>query len=570
MLTGLSIRDVVLIDTLDLGFDAGIVTLTGETGAGKSILLDALGLALGARAEAGVVREGAARASVSAVFDLPVDHAARDLASAQGLDIDGDLILRRVVGADGRSRAFVNDQPVSVGLLREIGAALVEIHGQFDTQGLLDAATHRDALDAFGDHAAERAAVARAHAAWRAAANACDTCRAELARAASDADFLRHALDELDALAPQAGEEADLAERRAVLASGEKLAQALRAALDEVGAQKGVEGALRGARRHLERIAPRLGERADIALAALDRAAAEAADAIAELEALARGIDLDPAALERVDDRLSALRAMARKHRVDAAALPGLREAFASRLAAIDDGDARLGALEAEAGRTRQTYVQDAGRLSARRADAAGRLDAAVAAELAPLRLDKARFRTALHALAADDWGPAGCERVVFEVATNPGAQPGALARIASGGELARFMLALKAVLAQGGDARTLVFDELDSGVGGATAAAIGERLARLGRNFQVLVVTHSPQVAARGTQHLRVAKRIAQGRAVTTVERLDGTERREEIARMLSGATITDAARAAADALLVPDPAPAAAAPRRRKGGKS
>jgi DNA repair protein RecN (Recombination protein N) len=560
MLTSLSIRDVVLIDTLDLAFEAGIVVLTGETGAGKSILLDSLGLALGARAEAGVVRTGAERASVTAIFDLATDHAARRIASAQGLDVEGDLILRRAIGSDGRSRAFVNDQPVSIGLLRELGATLVEIHGQFDTQGLLDPSTHRAALDAFGGHDGAAAETARAHAAWRDAAKAAESARADLARAASEADYLRHAAAELEALAPLPGEEAALAETRALLSSGEKLAQALRAALDEVTAQKGVAGALR--------VAQRLGDRADTALAALDRAAAEATDAVAELEALADGIDLDPAALERVDERLFALRALARKHRTGVEALPALRDDFAARLAAIDDGDARVTRLDAEATRARDAYATAADILSRGRAASAGRLDAAVAAELAPLRLDKARFRTRLDPLSPGEWAATGRERVVFEVATNPGAPPGPLARIASGGELARFMLALKAVLARGMDARTLIFDELDSGVGGATAAAIGERLARLGLSFQVFVVTHSPQVAARGAQHLRVAKRLAQGRAITAVERLGGSERREEIARMLSGATITDAARAAADALLEPPPvAPAAdPAPRRRK----
>jgi DNA repair protein RecN (Recombination protein N) len=567
MLTSLAIRDVVLVEALDIAFETGIVALTGETGAGKSILLDALGLALGARADSLTVREGAARASVTAVFDLPAGHPARTLATAQGLDAEGDLILRRLVGADGRSRAFVNDQPVSVGLLRELGAALVEIHGQFETQGLLDAATHRCALDAFAGHEALHAATARAHGDWRAAEDAAAACRADLARLAVDAEFLRHARDELDALAPEPGEAAALTERRAILAGGEKLAQALRGALDEIGERKGVVGALHGARRQLERIAPRLGERAGPALAALDRAAAETADAVAELENLARGIDLDPAALERVDDRLAALRALARKHRVEPDGLPALRIEIAARLAAVEDGDARIAALDAVVATARTAYADAARRLSESRATAAAALDAAVAAELAPLRLEKARFRTALTPLEPRDWGPAGRERVTFEVATNPGAPPGPLARIASGGELARFMLALKLVLARGGDARTLVFDELDSGVGGATAAAIGERLARLGRSFQVLVVTHSPQVAARATRHLRVAKRIVRDRASTHVEPLDGAERREEIARMLSGATVTDAARAAADALL--DPAAAAAAPGPRRAGR-
>lgn len=564
MLSSLSIRDVVLIDKLDLAFEAGIVTLTGETGAGKSILLDALGLALGARADAEMVRAGAERASVTAVFDVPADHPARAIAAEQGLDAEGELILRRVVGADGRSRAFVNDQPGSVGLLRALGATLVEIHGQFETQGLLDAATHRAALDSFRGLGARASEAARLHAAWRGAAAAAETARAELARAAGDADFLRHVVAELDALAPRPGEERELADRRALLASGEKLAEALRAALDELSAQKGVEGALRAARRQLERLAPRMEGRLDAALGALDRAAAEAADAVAEVDALARGIELDPAALERVEERLFALKAAARKHRVEIDALDETRARFASRLAAIDEGDGRLVTLDAAAASARAAYAQCAGSLGAARAEGAAALDEAVAAELPALRLDKARFRTRLEALEERDWGPGGRERVVFEVATNPGSEPGPLARIASGGELSRFMLALKAVLARGGEAGTLVFDELDSGVGGATAAAIGERLARLGRSVQLLVVTHSPQVAARGTLHLRVAKRTERGRAITSVERLEGAERREELARMLSGATVTDAARAAADALLEPPAAPA-----RRRGSR-
>jgi len=567
MLSTLSIRDVVLIDKLELSFEPGIVTLTGETGAGKSILLDALGLALGARADAAVVRAGAERASVTAVFDIAADHPARALALDHGLEIEGELILRRVVGADGRSRAFVNDQAGSVALLRQLGGLLVEIHGQFDTQGLLDAATHRNALDAFGGHAPRAAAVAAAHAQWRAASAAETSARQERERAASDAEFLRHALAELDSLAPQPGEEQSLTARRALLASGEKLAEALRAALDELGAHKGVEGALRSAQRQLERMAPRMPGRLDAALAALDRAAAESADAVAEVEALARDLDLDPAALERTEERLFALKAAARKHRVEIDALCELRERFAARLAALDDGDATLKRLAAASAAARATYAEHAAALSTARASAASALDAAVARELPPLKLDKARFRTRLEALADSEWSAAGRERVLFEVATNPGVEPGPLAKIASGGELARFMLALKAVLVRGDDGRTLVFDELDSGVGGATAAAVGERLARLGRSLQVLVVTHSPQVAARGAQHLRVSKRMEKQRAVTHVERLDGDARREEIARMLSGATVTDAARAAADVLLA---APTPPRPVRRKEARA
>ena len=555
MLIRLSIRDVVLIDTLDLSFETGIVTLTGETGAGKSILLDALGFALGARSDAGALRTGAAQASVAAAFDLPPTHPARQLAGEHGIDIEGEFILRRVIAADGRSRGFVNDQPCSVGLLKQLGALLVEIHGQFDTQGLLDAATHRGALDDFAAEDDLTRAVAQRHAAWR-TAQAAEVEASETARrAAQEEAFLRHAVAELDALAPEADEEAALGSRRAMLAGGERLAEALNTALDDLSANKGVEASLRGAQRQLERLAPQMAGRLDAALAALDRAAVEAADAVAEVETLARTLDLDPAALEKTEERLFALKATARKHRVTIAELPALHSRFAEQLTMLDDGEARLVRLAAATNAARQAYAEKAEVLTQRRRAAAATLDKAVAKELPPLKLEKARFRTHLEPLAEDSWSAAGCERVVFEVATNPGSEPGPLGRIASGGELARFMLALKAVLARASDGRTLIFDELDSGVGGATAAAVGERLARLGKTLQVLVVTHSPQVAARGSQHFRVAKKIQQGRAIISVEQLAGEERREEIARMLSGATVTPAARAAAEELLQPKP---------------
>lgn len=571
MLASLAIRDVVLIDSLDIGFAPGLVVLTGETGAGKSILLDALGLALGARADAGILRAGAERASVTAVFDVPLQHPARTHASEQGLEIDGDMILRRIVGADGRSRAFVNDQPASVGLLRALGALLVEIHGQFDTQGLLDPATHRAALDMFAGLAAEAAAVAAAHASWKAARLAATAAEDALAAATREAEYLRHAHAELEALAPRPGEAAELGERRALLAAGEKLAEALRGALAELGAHKGVDGALRAAQRQLERLAGRLGDdRLAPALAALERAAVEAADAVAEVEALAQGIDLDPAALERVEERLFALRAAARKHRVEPEGLAALRDMLAERLAALDAGDAACAARARDAAAARETYRLAATALGRARAAAARTLDAAVAEELAPLRLDKARFRTRLVPLDEADWGPAGSDRVEFEIATHPGAQPGPLARIASGGERARFMLALKVVMAREGEACTMVFDEVDSGVGGATAAAIGDRLARLGEARQVLVVTHAPQVAALGARHLRVAKEMTRTRATTRIETLDGEARREEIARMLAGTTITDAARAAADALLAAPMADPAAPKDSRRAGRA
>ncbi len=555
MLTRLSIRDIVLIDKLDLSFETGIVTLTGETGAGKSILLDALGFALGARSDAGALRVGATQASVSAAFDLPSAHPARQLATEHGSDADGELILRRVIAADGRSRAFVNDQASSVGLLKQLGGLLVEIHGQFDTQGLLDAATHRSALDAFAGADNLVRDVARAHGQWR-TAQAAETAARELSsRAAQEEAFLRHAVAELDVLAPEPDEEALLTSKRTMLAGGERLAEALNAALVDLSANKGVEASLRGAQRQLERLAPQMAGRLDAALAALDRAAVEAADAVAEVEALARALDLDPTALEKTEERLFALKATARKHRVAIADLPALRLSFATQLAALDDGDAQLLRLAGVTRAARAAYVEKAAALTRSRTDTAASLDKAVAKELPPLKLEKARFLTRLETLPEESWSAAGCERVVFEVATNPGTEPGPLGRIASGGELARFMLALKAVLAQASDGRTLIFDELDSGVGGATAAAVGDRLARLGRTLQVLVVTHSPQVAARGSQHLLVAKKTIQGRAVTTVEQLVGEARREEIARMLSGATVTPAARAAAAELLLPKP---------------
>ena len=564
MLTGLSIRDVVLIDRLDLAFGDGLTVLTGETGAGKSILLDALGLALGARAESATIRSGATQASVAATFELPARHPARALAAEQGLDGGGDMILRRVLGADGRSRAFVDDQPASVGLLRQLGALLVEVHGQFESQGLLDASSHREALDAFGGHGEAASRVAAAHAAWRLASQAEEAAREEASTAARDEEFLRHAVSELDALDPRPGEEQALAAERQLLGGREKLGEALALALADLGAHKGVEGSLRSAQRALERLAPQAAGRLDAALAALDRAAAEAADAVAEVEALRRAIDLDPAALERTEERLFALKALARKHRCTVDELAGLRARLAERVASIDGGAERLARLAAATASARAALISVAQALTRARTEAARRLDRAVAAELPPLRLDKAVFRTRLEPLAEPDPGPHGAERVVFEVATNPGAAPGPLAKIASGGELARFMLALKAVLARTGDAATLVFDEVDSGIGGATAAAVGERLARLAAGVQVLVVTHSPQVAARGAAHWRVAKRVAGGRAATLVEPLDGKARREEIARMLAGATVTDAARAAADELL------GAPAPRPRKGARA
>lgn len=558
MLSALSIRDFVLIDRLDLGFEGGLAALTGETGAGKSILLDALGLALGGRADSGTVRKGANAATVAASFDLAGAHPAFALLAEQGLDAPepgAPLILRRSLGADGRSRAFANDQACSVGLLRQLGALLVEVHGQFDTHGLFDPSTHRALLDQWAGLAKESDAVARAHAAWKESREALADERAKLDEARREEEFLRHAAAELDDADPKPGEERALAEKRALLQAREKLTGALAEAKGEIEAHKGVEGALRAAARALERVAPHAGERFDAAIAALNRAQSETLDAAAAIDDAAESLNEGGAGLEKTEDRLHALRALARKHRVEVDSLAALRDSFASKLAALDAGEGTLKKLEQAEKAAKSAYLAAGKTLSAARANAAGKLDKALAKELPPLKLDKARFRATLEALDESEWGPGGLERVAFEVATLPGAEPGALAKIASGGELARLMLALKVVLAAASAKRgalpTLVFDEVDSGIGGAAAAAVGERLAKLAKSAQVLVVTHSPQVAARASVHLRVAKSASARSASTSVAALDAKERREEIARMLAGATITDAARAAADALL-------------------
>lgn len=552
MLASLAIRDVVLIDKLDLAFAPGLTVLTGETGAGKSILLDALGLALGQRGDAGLVRHGASQAGVTAVFEIPAEHEARRIAAEQGIaDDDGPLILRRTLAADGRSRAFVNDQPASVGLLRRLGATLVEIEGQFESQGLLDAATHRTLIDAFAGNAE---AAAETAAAWRRLA---ETRRlkaeaeAEIARARADEEFLRHALSELDAFDPKPGEEEDLAGLRRRLMHREKIGEAVVIAESEIAGERGAERAINAARRALDRIAAKAGPSVEAALAALDRGAAELAEAIAALRSAAAEADLDPRRLAEAEERLFGLRDLARKHRVEVDALAALKQDFAQRLAALDDQGGLLARRKEEESAARATYLSVAEASSVARVDAAKRLDKAVNAELKGLRLDKARFRTELSRLAEEGWGEAGLDAVAFQIATNPGTPFAPLARIASGGELARLMLAVSVCLARANPVPTLVFDEVDAGVGGATAAAVGERLARLAEEVQVLVVTHSPQVAAVGRQHWRVAKEMVASTARTRLAPLDAAQRREEIARMLSAAEVTAEARAQADRLL-------------------
>ncbi len=553
MLVSLSIRDVVLIERLDLGFGAGLSVFTGETGAGKSILLDSLSLALGARADSGLVRHGAPQLTVIAEFDPPPFHPARVLLAAQDVDAtDGPLLLRRVVTADGRSRAYINDQAVSVGLLRKVGDELVEIHGQFESHGLLDPATHLGVLDAFAGSAEARRATRSAWDAWRQAAKARAEAEDTLKRARAEEEALRHAHDELQALDPKPGEEAELAQNRALLQHSEKLVEAMNAAMAALRQKGEVEASLRTAQRNLERVADKAEGKLEPVIAALDRAAVEAAEAVGLLERVSADIDLDPRHLEKVEERLFALRASARKHLVEVDQLAALRADLAAKLAALDGGGDDLAKLARAEQAARSSYVEAARALSKRRADAAGRLDQAVAAELPPLKLDKARFSTGVRALDESAWGPDGLDGVEFLVSTNPGSPPSGLGKIASGGELSRFMLALKVVLARTTPTPTIVFDEVDSGIGGAVAAAVGDRLARLGTDLQVLVVTHSPQVAARGRQHYKVSKReVEAGKVVTGVEELPQEHRREEIARMLAGETVTDQARAAAESLM-------------------
>jgi DNA repair protein RecN (Recombination protein N) len=547
MLRHLAVHNVVLVERLELEFERGLGVLTGETGAGKSILLDALGLALGARGDTGLVRSGQDSASVSAEIELPAGHPVLSLLGEQGIDADpGEpLVVRRTLKSDGGSRAFLGGSAVPAGLLRDAGALAIEIHGQQDDRGLLNPKGHRALLDAFG-----RLDTGLVESAWaevtRIEADLSEA-RAAAAAAERDREWLEHASAEIEQLAPEAGEETRLAEQRAAMQAGAKAGESL-AGLDELlGGSDGALAQLRQAARRIERGAadhPLLAE----ALASLDRAVIEASEAESRIESAAAALAFDPARLEQVEARLFDIRGLARKHRVEPDALAALGEQMRAQLAAIEAGTERIGELDAALLGARQAYAEAAAALSRRRHEAARRLDAAVAAELAPLKLDSAKFRTAI---AAAEPGPSGTDRVEFEVSTNPGAPFGPLTRIASGGELSRFILALKVALAEAGSAATMIFDEVDRGVGGAVASAIGERLARLAENSQVLVVTHSPQVAARASHHYRIEKSHGPDGTRTTVRKLDAAERREEIARMLSGASITEEARAQAAKLL-------------------
>jgi DNA repair protein RecN (Recombination protein N) len=565
MLIGLGIRDLVLIESLDLSFGPGLTALTGETGAGKSIILDALGLALGARGDQALVRRGASQASAAAIFAPSPDHAAWACLDEKGLDYDRDedLVLRRVVTADGRSRAFVNDQPTGVGVLRELGALLIEIHGQHQAVGLLDARTHRPLLDAFGASDRELNASIETWGAWRAARERLETLRGMQSRAADEAEELALRLSELDRLAPRAGEEAELAEERAVLATADKALVDIALAREQLS-DDGVVARLAHAFRSLERASERLGRagvdtathaslRVTAAAEAVDRALSEATEAASAIDSAAEAFVVEPDRLDHTEERLFALRAMARKLGVGVDALPDKRIEIAERLLAIETADETMARAEAEASTLWTAYLAASEDLSAARRAAGDRLTKVMKSELAPLKLDKAQFKVAVEPLAEERFGPGGADRVEFQIATVPGAPFAGLGSVASGGELARLALALKVALATRGKGPQplLIFDEVDQGVGGAVADAVGQRLARLAAQAQVVVITHSPQVAARASAHWRVSKAGQGERIRTAVEVLGESAREEEIARMLSGASVTDAARAAARALM-------------------
>jgi DNA repair protein RecN (Recombination protein N) len=554
MLTALSIRDIVLIEKLDLGFEDGLSVLSGETGAGKSILLDALGLALGARGDSSLVRTNEQKGVVTASFALPRDHQVLKLLGERGVDVEGELVIRRIQSADGKSRASINDQPVSVNLLRQVGGMLAEIHGQHDDRALVEVSRHRDLLDAFGGLEPMVSGVEDAWAHWRETVEALDAQRERVKRAEAEREFLQHAVKELRELAPQSDEEETLAERRQLMMNAEQFSAALKEARDALSGDGTLDGRLNAALRKLERRRTQARGKLDQLCSALDRVLAEMSEAQRAITEADDLFSFEPAELEKAEERLFALRAIARKHRMQVAELPALLKRLEADLQSIFDGGEALRVLAEREEKAGAAYAAAAEDLSQARKMAAKRLDEAVMAELPPLKLERARFETLVES-GRERAAAQGIDRVEFLVTANPGVPLAPLMRIASGGELARFMLALKVVLAAKGSAPTLIFDEIDTGVGGAVAHAMGARLHRLAERLQVLCVTHSPQVAARARTHLLIAKMEEAGgkgaRMVTRVIPLASKSRREEIARMLSGASVTDEARAQAERLL-------------------
>ncbi len=555
MLTHLAIHNIVLIDAAEVAFDAGLCVLTGETGAGKSILLDALGLALGARSESGLVRHGETQASVMAEFEIGSNAAAQTLLAELGIDPAGLLIIRRSVNADGKTRCFINDTPVSVAALKKLGETLVEVHGQHDQRGLLDPSTHRAQLDEYGKLDAYAGKVAAAHRHWKEASNRLQALEDAVSKARQEEDYLRHMAGELAAMDPQPGEEEVLSNARAEMMQAEKLFAAIDEALSELNRDKGVATQLRAAQRILLRSPVHTSGKFSSAVDTLERAAMEADEAQIELEQLARDAVYDPRLLESMEERLFALKAMARKYDVTVEGLPNLRQEVESRLKALDTQVQGLSQARKDRADTKARYEAEALQLTQARSKTARKLEKAIMQELEPLKMEGTRLRIQLEILPESAWSAAGRETVAFEVATNAGRKTdvpfSALHKIASGGELSRLMLALKVALSEVSSTPTLIFDEIDTGTGGAVADAIGQRLAELGKTAQVLVVTHMPQVAAKGNQHLRVVKRERNGSVTTRIEVLSSQERREEVARMLAGASITTEARMAAERLL-------------------
>ncbi|SEQ40030.1 DNA replication and repair protein RecN [Faunimonas pinastri] len=552
MLATLTVQDIVLIQRLGIDFDAGLTVLTGETGAGKSILLDSLSLALGARGDAGLVRSGAERGQVVAVFEVPDDHPVRRTLSDNGIDPDGAVILRRTQTSDGKTRAFVNDQPCSVSLLKAVGAQLVEIHGQHDDRALVDPEEHRRVLDAFGGLNAEVEEVGRRYRALRSLERELRELQSSLDEAEREGEFLRSAVAELEELSPEAGEEERLAERRQYLMRAEKIAGDLTEAYETIAGSSSPTPELVSVVRRLDRKAADLPGLLDETLAAINAALDRLDEARIGLEEAIRETEFDPRELEETETRLFALRAASRKYQVAVEALPALAAEYAAKLSDLDVGEERTVALGHAVAEARDAYREAARRLTVRRAEAGETLEAAVSAELPALKLDAARFIVAREVDEERETAD-GFDLVAFHVRTNPGTQAGPIMKVASGGELSRFLLALKVALADRGSAPTLVFDEIDTGVGGAVAEAIGRRLARLAERVQVLSVTHAPQVAARAGSHLVISKKLVGDgeRVATDVIEVEGPERREEIARMLAGATISDEARAAAESLM-------------------
>ena len=551
MLQSLSVTNIVLIEQLKLQFEDGLTVLTGETGAGKSILLDALGLALGSRANFGLIRQGSAQAQVSASFHVDASHPVWALLDDAGVEIDDTLILRRRLKADGKSTGSINDVPVSVGLLHKAGDLLVEIQGQFEGRGLLDVNRHITLLDRAAGHQDMLDKLADAHAHWMQSKRNLATAKLELDQARADEEWLRDAVNQLDTLNPMPGEEEKLTSERNMLANVGKIGETLAHADHALNSENGAQANLGIAMGALEKSASLAGSKLDDALAALSRADAELSEAISQISAVGSSLEADPNRLEVVDDRLHELRQQARKHNCEVDALADMHQQLASRLAAIEDSSGALAELADNERQWRDYYTKMAKIVSDARISAAALLDRAVMAELPPLKLENATFHTHISELASDQWDALGMDQVRFEASTNKGMAQEPIDRIASGGELARFLLALKVALEDSNMSRTLIFDEVDSGVGGAVAAAVGERLARLGEHMQTLVITHSPQVAARGVNHMRIAKHVTDESVISGTETLDLDARTEEIARMLAGEHITTEARAAATALL-------------------